>query len=146
MLYIIYMYISRSRSLETSTVKCFHSTRSGRCQSTFLGCCIYHMAKISGKGGGLVTVFIVIHRSIHLLSLETNTIPDKDKQVHVLQHGISTLRTCIYGVLLGTPILVLMILGPAVHHTYECCWSTADGEDAEPAATEWAGTVWGHAL
>lgn len=54
--------------------------------------------------------------------------------------------TCIYGVLLGTPILVFMILGPAVHHTYECCWSTADGQDAEPTATEWAGTVRGHAL
>lgn len=90
-----------------------------------------------------MAVFIVIHSVIRLLSLETN----KTKQfkeginkytntelahiVHV--HGIGT-RTCI-----------LVILGPAVYHTYECCWSTADGEDAEPTATEWAGTVRGTA-
>lgn len=52
----------------------------------------------------------------------------------------------VYMTLLGTPILVFMILGPAVHHTYECCWSTGDGQDAEPTATEWARTVRGHAL
>lgn len=46
---------------------------------------------------------------------------------------------------IGTCTLDFMILGPAVHHTYECCWSTADGEDAEPTATEWAGAVRGHA-
>lgn len=69
MLYFIYTFIhvSRLTSLDTPTVKCLKSTL-GCCQSTFLGCSIHHVAKIIG-GGDLVAVFIVIHRSIHFLSL-----------------------------------------------------------------------------
>lgn len=139
MLYFIYMYISRSTSLVTPTVKCFHST-PGRCKSTFLGCCILHMAKTDGKGGGIqwlcLSLYTVSYAFCHWKQIKQNkeginkyTNTELAHIVHV--HGIGT--------------RVLVILGPAVYHTYECCWSTADGEDAEPVATEWAGTVRGTA-
>lgn len=95
-----------------------------------------------------MTVFIVIHRSIHLLSLETN-------KTKIILYLIKTNKYMYSNTELAhlghvhvymTLVLDFMILGPAVHHTYECCWSTGDGQDAEPTATEWAGTVRGHAL